>query len=213
MKKSNTSLWLIFSVLLIAAVACSSGTGGATTTAQVGANAPVDPKAAVQSSMKKQMELPAYRGTIVGEYNGKTSTTTVEYSAPDRYHVKNDTVEAILIAKTTYIKLSGVWSKMNIDLTSMINSFRNPQLLQTGLTNIMYAGSESLNGTATDVYTFTSSADFNGSKLSANSKIWISRLDSLPAKMEVSAQVNSTSTLSTITYEYPTSISIEPPIK
>jgi hypothetical protein len=209
MKKGMRVSLLAISIVLVAAVACGSGAG----VVSPAGGASADPKAALDSSLKKQLGLNSYSGTLVGEFQGKSTTSLIEYLAPDRYHMKNSVVEAILIGKTTYVSLAGKWMKLNMDMTSLINSFRNPALLEAGISNAAYIGTDQVNGAAADVYSYTSTANFNGSKLSANVKVWITRQDNLPAKMEVTGQVGGVNTLSTIKYDYSSKVTIEPPMQ
>jgi hypothetical protein len=198
--------------VLIIVSACS---GGVTTTSSVAAPAmviPSDPTAALVSSMKAQLALPAYRGNLDSQYQGKTINTIVEFVSPDRYRVKNDSMEAVLIGKVTYLKLNGNWSKMGVDLSGMISSFRDPKIIEKGISNVKYLGSEQVNGIYASVYTYTSSADINGQIMAADAKIWISQSDDLPVKMEVTGEVSGEKTFSTITYDYASKVSIEAPM-
>jgi hypothetical protein len=212
MKRNRLLPLLSMIAVLIIVSACS---GSVTTTSSSAAPAiaiPSDPTAALVSSLKAQLALPAYRGILESQYQGKTSSIIVEYMSPDRYRVKNDSMEAILIGKETYINLSGKWSKMGTDLSSMISSFRDPKLIETGISNVKYIGVEQVNGISASVYTYTSSADFNGQKMTADAKVWVSQVNNLPAKMEVSGDVAGEKTFSTITYDYTSKVSIEAPM-
>ena len=204
--------FLSLMVVLVITVACGGSSTAVSKSAVPTVAVPADPTVALVSSMKAQMALPAYRGNTVSEYKGKTTSTIVEFVSPDRYRVKTDTVEAILIGKETYINLNGKWSKMDIDLTSIISSFRDPKLIESGISNVKYVGAEQVNGISADVYTFTGSTDFNGQKLSAEARIWISRAGNLPVKMEVSGEVEGEKSFTTITYDYASNISIETPM-
>jgi hypothetical protein len=212
MKRDRLIPLLSMLAVLIIVSACS---GSVTTTNNKAVPAiaiPSDPTAALVSSLKAQLALPAYRGNLESQYQGKTNSIIVEYMSPDRYRVKNDSMEAILIGKETYINLSGKWSKMGVDLSSMIGSFRDPKLIETGLSNVKYIGVEQVNGISASVYTYTSSADFNGQKIAADGKVWVSQTNNLPAKMEVVGEVSGEKTFSTITYDYSSKVSIEAPM-
>jgi hypothetical protein len=198
--------------VLVIASACSGSSTTAINTEAPAVVATADPAAALVSSMKAQMALPAYSGNLVSEYKGVTTNAVVEFVSPDRYHVKTDTVEAILIGNVTYLNLNGNWSKMDIDLSGMVSSFRDTNLIESGISNVKYAGAEQVNGISTDAYTFTGSTNFNGQNLSAEIKAWISRADNLPVKIEVSGEVGGEKTFSTITYDYATKVSIEAPM-
>jgi hypothetical protein len=219
MKRTQFLPLLSMIAVLIIITGCSGSvtttSGSVTTTSSSAVPAiaiPSDPTAALISSLKAQLALPAYRGNLESQYQGKTSSIIVEYLSPDRYRVKNDSMEAILIGKETYINLSGKWSKMGTDLSSMIGSFRDPKLIETGISNVKYIGVEQVNGISASVYTYTSSADFNGQKIAADGKVWVSQANNLPAKIEVTGEVAGEKTFSTITYDYASKVSIEPPM-
>jgi len=139
---------------------------------------------------------------------GNNSNAVIAFSAPDSCRVKTDMVEAILIGKVTYFNLNGKWTKMDIDLTSLISSFRDPKLIESGISNLKYIGVEHVNGFTADAYNYTISTTLNGQKLSAKDIVWISRVDHLPLNMEVNVEKLSENTVSTITYEYAGNISI-----
>jgi type II secretory pathway component PulJ len=212
MKRNQLLPYLSMIAVLMLVSACS---GSTTTTSNEAAPViviPSDPTEALASSLKAQLALPAYRGNLESQYQGKTNSIIVEYMSPDRYRVKNDSMEAILIGKETYINLSGKWSKMGTDLSSVISSFRDQKLIETGLSNVKYFGSEQVNGISASVYTYTNSVDLNGQKMTADAKVWVSQANNLPVKMEVTGEVSGEKTLSTITYDYASKVSIEAPM-
>ena len=211
MKRTQFLPLLSMIAVLIIVSACS---GSVTTTSNKAVPAitiPSDPTAALVSSLKAQLALPAYRGNLESQYQGKTNSIIVEYLSPDRYRVKNDSMEAILIGKVTYLNINGRWSKMGVDLSGMISSFRDPKLIETGISNVKFFGSEQVNGISASVYTYTSSADLNGQKMTADAKVWVSQTNNLPVKMEVTGDVSGEKTFSTITYDYVSKVSIESP--
>ncbi len=212
MKRDRLLPLLSMIAILILVSACS---GNATITSNKAAPAiviPSDPTAALISSLKAQLALPAYRGNLESQFQGKITSIIIEFIAPDRYWVKTDSMEAILIGKETYLNINGKWSKMGVDITSNISSFRDPKLIETGISNVKYIGTEQLNGISASIYTYTSSAELNGQKMVAEAKIWISQADNLPVKMEVAGEVNGEKTFSTVTYDYTSKVSIEAPM-
>jgi hypothetical protein len=208
MKKSICVFLLVINLMLVTAIGCSSSTSSASSAGSTS----TDQKTTLENSLKKQLGLASYSGTLIGEYQGISTTTLIEYLAPDRYHMKNSIVEAILIGKTTYVSLAGNWKKLNVDMTGLINTFRNPGLLESGISNVAYSGTDQVNGSSADVYTYTGTTNINGNALLVNIKVWITRQDNLPAKMEVTGQVGGITTMSTIVYNYTSKVTIEPPI-
>src|SRR5688572_21522910 len=105
----------IILVLLFVVIGCklpSFLTGGAKGATATGGS---DPKADVVAASKKFLELPFFTANMEGV--GQTEIKSkVEYSAPDRYHVKylggtGAGMELTWIGNDVYMNANGKWTK------------------------------------------------------------------------------------------------------
>ncbi|MDT5156016.1 MAG: hypothetical protein QOH51_373 [Acidobacteriota bacterium] len=232
-KKSNT---LALCTLLLAFAACNSappGGGSASTTTGGGGkaggaavvSANDDPLNVMTRAMRAQLDAKSYRSNIDSSTsNGTTSKLLVEYVAPDRYRMVTDSQaggknfgrEVIIIGKDTYMKMSGgQWMKSPVDMGSMINSFRDPKVLDelTKGAEIKFVGPDLLDGMPMLVYTYTLNNPA-GANLKSVSKTWVAVSDGLPRKTENEGEFGGIKSRTVITMsDYNGDIKIESPIK
>ncbi|MDT7688594.1 MAG: hypothetical protein QOE46_1353 [Acidobacteriota bacterium] len=237
MRLNKRSSTLAFCTLLLAFAACNpappSGGGATTTTtgdsgkaggaAVVSAND--DPLNVMTRAMRAQLDAKSYRTHMDSSTsNGTTSKLLVEYVAPDRYRMVTDSQadgknfgrEIIIIGKDTYMKTAGgQWMKSPVDMGSMINSFRDPKVLDelTKGAEIKFVGPDLLDGMPMLVYTYTLNNPA-GSNLKSVSKTWVAVSDGLPRKTETEGEFGGikSKTVATIS-DYNGDIKIEPPGK
>lgn len=189
----------------------NSGGSGSSTPASTEAN-PVD---AMTASIKAQFDAKSYRARMESLTEGNNFTTTVEYVAPDRFHMTAPMNETIIVGSDTYIKPpNSKWQKIPINANQMIASFRDPKLVEElrNNTTVKFLGTDSLDGLPVKIYEYTVKNAF-GTNMESTSKAWIAASDNLPRKMEVEANVNGKPSKMRITYyDYNTDIKILPPM-
>ena len=103
----------------------------------------------------------------------------------DRFHVKNGTIESIIIGNETYANFNGTWRKIPMSIGPAVQHMRDiwtDEMLKT-IHDVEYVGSDSVNGRASLVYKYASSGFKGGSGCSL--KRWISKDDGLPQKYEI----------------------------
>ena len=188
----------------------SSGSGSASP-ASTDAN-PID---AMTASIQAQFDAKSYRARMESLSEGNNFTTTVEYVAPDRFHMTSPMNETIIVGSDTYVKpQTGQWQKVPINANQMISSFRDPKMVEElrNSTDVKFLGSDSLDGVPVKIYQYTVKNAF-GTNMTSTSKAWIAASDNLPRKMEVEADVNGKPSKLLITYyDYNTDIKIVPPM-
>jgi outer membrane lipoprotein-sorting protein len=180
-----------------------------------------DPRDAIIQASKKFMDLPQFTAKMDGE-GGNEMHMKLEYVAPNRFHMylmeNNGEVrtETVMIDKDMYVKFGGHWQK----IPGAVANNKVPNLRdyfnQEGIKNLKqvnYLGEDTVDGLPAHVYSYHSDVTATNSMTPYpyDTKIWIDTNEGLPRKIEVTYQGGNLKT-ATITYDYSSSISVEPPI-
>lgn len=212
MNFSARSKVALLAMLLLAAFGCGlHGHGGGGT----GDKADANPLDTMTRSINAQLNAKSYRAHMESSVAGRNFTSTIEYVAPDRYHMVSTGNETIVVGPSTYMKIgNNPWQKSPVDAGKMISAFRDSKMIEEirKSTEVKYVGTDTLDGMPVRVYTYTltNPAGMEGTTVT---KAWVSSADDLPRKMEVEADIKGNKTKSTITYsDYNTAIKIEPPM-
>ena len=188
----------------------SSGPSKSGSTSPVTASS--DPKADIVAASKKFIDLPSFTAKMNGTGTADFQTT-VEYIAPDRYHITQggNKMETIIVGKDTYMNTGGTWRKFPVDVGSMIPNLRE-FYTEEGLkmlSNDKYVSEETLDGKAALVYTFTNTS--TKIKTPFTSKMWISKDTGLPMKAVIDYTGMDLKQM-VIVYDTETPVRIEAPV-
>ena len=69
----------------------------------------------VMAAARAQLTQKGYRSRILLEASGTKTEMSVEFVAPDRYHIVSPATEMIIIADKTYMNQEGTWTKIPMD--------------------------------------------------------------------------------------------------
>ncbi|HMM79588.1 MAG TPA: hypothetical protein PKC65_06155 [Pyrinomonadaceae bacterium] len=196
----------------------NSNSGSTSPSSEPGsAAAGVDPKAEIIAASKKFVSLNSFRATMntVGE---TSMNMTLEYQAPDRYHMKSDPIhgvqiETIMIGSDTYASFGGKWTKMPGSAASQIPAMRQ-MFTEEGmkrLSDVKYEGVDTVNGKPADKYSYEDPGKPESSVAAYTSTIWVNKATGLPMKVEVGYKGGKLKS-ATITYDTDTPVKIEKPI-
>jgi len=175
--------------------------------------ADADAKEALMKSQRAQLEAKAYRIKMNTTSPGmeKGFSSTVEFVAPDRYHMVQPQMETIVVGPATYMKTAGQdWQKSPVDMGDMMKKSRDPKALEEQAKNmgdVKIVGKEKIDGVDCTVYEATSKVG----ETSTVSKVWVGNSDSLTRKVESESTLPNGKSKSTITYEYDSKIKIDAP--
>jgi hypothetical protein len=152
----------------------------------------------IHAALKKQLEAPQLRMTITYD-DAMLGTSTIDYVAPDRFRVKDDTSDIIIIGETTYQNEGNGWETLEMNMGAIINQYRNPDMLdKIILSDVQALGEETLDGKACNVYSYTQ--DFEG--IISQDKLWIEEITGLPVRLESEGDFLGTPSKSVSNYEY-----------
>lgn len=197
----------------------SSSTGSGSTSSGGDASPPSgDPKADVIAASKKFLDLPQFTAKMNGQAATGTMTMSLEYQAPDRFHMtgtdpaSHNQTEMIMIGKDMYMQAGGQWRKMPNALGSSMPNLRqyfDEKGLST-LQDVKYDGDDTVEGRPMHVYSYHNSQTNANMPFPFNSKIWVGSNDGLPHKIEVTYEQSQLKSM-TITYDFDKPVDIKPP--
>jgi hypothetical protein len=172
-----------------------------------------NPKEDVIKSTVKMQELSSWAAVASSE-TMPDLTMEMEYSAPDRYHVKREDGEIIVIGGDTYVKEEDKWEKIPENFSEQINAMKKTFTEEgmKAIKDVQMVGKEMVNGKETTAYVYKISGDKNMGE--TTTKAWIGNDTGLPVKIEVESKIGKTTQKLTTNYIYDKQIKIEaPPIE
>lgn len=168
----------IYVLALVIAVSASCSTSNGSVSEST------NPKEAIQSAFVKLSLAKFFTSTTRTDMGGVHGETEVNYTAPDKYWIKNQSQaksEIIAIGSDNYQKADdGKWTKLPPEKTINLSEFRDRLLAQANLSisEVESLGPEDLNGKKSFKYKFK-----NGGDKPSTITIWIFAETGLPAKL------------------------------
>lgn len=188
----------------------------------------IDARAKLVKAMQSMLDAKSYRARVESmTSSGTTSKTTIEFVAPDHFHLTRESStpghaaikqETIVVGDETWMKMGDApWQKFPLNLGDTIKQFRNPDVINeiAKSVDVKVVGTEVLEGSQTTIYQYTlnnsDNKDFN-----ISAKTWVGAGDGLPRKTESESDFNLSGrqihTKSIISYyDYGADINIEKP--
>jgi hypothetical protein len=169
---------------------------------------------AIVNASKAQLAAKSWRVKSNIESNGVSIPGTLEYVAPDRYHLTTSTIEMISIGSKSYMKQNGTWAETPLNVTSLIGSLMNsalPQELQNNITDAKSIGPDTLNGRPMSVYQFNNTMTANNINIATTTKLWVGESDGLPYQEVIQGNLNGIKSTTTNLVEYDPNIQIQDP--
>ena len=188
----------------------------------------LDARGNLTKAMQAMLDAKSYRARVESTTSsGTTSKTTIEFVAPDHFHLTREVTisghpptkqETIVIGDETWIKMGDApWQKFPANFGDIIKQFRDPEVIDeiAKSVDVKVVGTEVLEGTQTTIYQYTlNNPDHKDFNISA--KTWVGAGDDLPRKTESEGdltingrQVHTKSIISY--YDYGVDIKIEKP--
>ena len=187
-----------------------------------------DARGNLVKAMQAMLDEKSYRARVESTTSsGTTSKTTIEFVAPDHFHLTREATtpghpavkqETIVVGDDTWMKMGDApWQKFPLNLGDTIKQFRNPEVINeiAKSVDVKVVGTEVLEGTQTTIYQYTLS-DPDHKDFKASAKTWVGAGDGLPRKTESESDLNLNGkqihTKSIISYyDYEADIKIEQP--
>ena len=174
--------------------------------------ATADPQADIASMADKFLNKKSFGAKITG-YGDKETRTDLEFVAPDRFRVKTgENLETIVIGKDVYISMNGSFQKLPGAMGDTVPDLRKTfdKEGRKWFSDVKFVGEEMTNGKPALVYAYQNQGP--GIGVGENeSKVWISKQDGLPIKIEATYKSGTTKSMR-IEYDFETPVTIEPPV-
>ena len=216
--------FLVFCVML-GSIACR---GAIPSGLHTYASNALDARDGLTKAIQSMLAAKSYRAQVESSTsNGTKSKTTIEFVAPDHFHVTREAAspghagmkqETIVVGEETWMKMGEApWQKFPANFRDIIKQFRDPKVIDqiAKSVDVKVIGTEVLDGTQTTIYQYTLS-DPDNKDFSSNAKTWVAASDGLPRKTESEGDFDlggkQIHTKSVITYyDYEADIKIDKP--
>lgn len=171
-----------------------------------------DAKADIVAANQKLMEKSKFRMTGTTTSGGKTMNMWAEVDWPDRYHMRTDDVEFIILPGKTWMKQGGQWQALPMDMSAMVKSMSPEAVKQAeaNMANVKEVGSETINGKSTTAYEYDTSMKMMGITATSHVKVYIDG-DGYIVRQESTGEAAGQNSTTVHDYEYDESIDITAP--
>jgi outer membrane lipoprotein-sorting protein len=144
---------------------------------------------------------------------GKPINSVMQVQWPNRFHMKSDQSEMIILPGGTWMNMDGKWMKMPIDMQKMIAQF-TPEMTSKsiqGTKNVRFVGLDTVKGKPVKVYLYDFDSEVMGINSSGTSKIFLSVTDGYPLRIETTGTAMRKTSTTIADYEYDDGIDIQAP--
>jgi len=123
-----------------------------------------DARAEVSAAFQAAMQASSYRLQIVVENKRGPIRSQMDVQLPDRFHMKADEAEFIIIPGGTWINAGGRWMKVPVDMSKQMQGYRLQDISDATarLDVVEKLGSESINGCPSTLYRYATTSTFAG---------------------------------------------------
>lgn len=173
-----------------------------------------DAKSDILASHKAMMEVGKFRIEGTTESRSGNVTTWAEIQWPDRYHIRNQGMEVIVLPGRTYMKQGAQWQPFPMDMSAMIKAM-SPQAMKQGLdsmSNIRELGEQTIDGKVAKGYEYDSTVTMMGVTAKSHVRMWIDASTNLPLRQEIDGEAAGMKSKTVQTYTFDPAISIDAPI-
>lgn len=171
-----------------------------------------DPAADINAMADRFLAQRSFRAKMTGK-GGKDFRTDLEFVAPDRFRMKTGPgLETVIIGKDVYLSMGDSWQKMPGSLGNSVPDLRAAfdKEGRKWFSDVRFIGEDTVDGVPALVYQYKNRGAGNAGE--NDSKIWISKTDGLPLKLEATYKSGDLRSM-LIEYEYDPTITIKPPVK
>lgn len=177
----------------------------------IGTTALADPQAEVEGAFRKVMADKSYNAVITSEAKRRTTVIHMVVELPDRFHMKTEGMEVIILPDGTWMNAGGQWMRAPVNMSQMIAGYTG-EAIEKGVDSIgkvEYVGEEDVQGCASKNYRYSQSGEFMGMKSSGEALVSICQSNGKPVRI-VSKEQGKSDTV-TIVYDWETPVNIRAP--
>lgn len=170
-----------------------------------------DARQEVESAFRQVLSDKSYNATITTQEKRRNVTMHMKVQLPDRFHMKTDDVEIIVLPEGTWMNASGQWMRSPVNMSQMIAGYTG-EAMEKGIGSIgrvEYLGEERVEGCNSKNYRYSQSGEFMGMRSSSEALLSICQTNGKPVRI-VSTEKGKTESV-TIVYDWETPVDIRPP--
>lgn len=175
------------------------------------ASALADPRAEVEASFRKVMADQAYNAVISVEGGRRATEMHMKVQLPDRFHMKGEGTEIIILPEGTWMNAGGQWIESPVNMSQMIAGYTS-EAMEKGVGSIgqvEYLGEESVQGCDSKNYRYSASGEFMGMRSNSEAVVSICGDNGKPVRI-VSNEKGKKEKV-TIVYDWETPVDIRRP--
>ncbi|MCA0432766.1 MAG: hypothetical protein LCH46_05830 [Proteobacteria bacterium] len=118
----------------------------------------------LKATFEQMMAGSAYRSTITSSSDAPGTVMESEAILPDKFHIRADQMEMILIGKKGWMKMGGAWQQMPAEAAEQMSSMISDGVAQgmKGVSNVKCLGDQTYEGASYDTISYTSKGEFAG---------------------------------------------------
>ncbi|HET6602804.1 MAG TPA: hypothetical protein VFG21_01110 [Xanthomonadaceae bacterium] len=166
-----------------------------------------DARGEVETAMRRMMDEGSFRAHMTSA--GQQMTMDVQL--PDRFRLKNEQGEFIILPQGTWMNAGGQWMQFPMNMSQLTQGF-STRALEEGINAVQqvdYVGEETVQGCSSRQYRYRTMGTVMGIKTDTDSQLWVCQDNGLPIKAVSSERGKSEQV--TILYDWAARIDIQPP--
>lgn len=166
-----------------------------------------DARGEIETAMRAMMDDGSFRAHMTSA--GQQMTMDVQL--PDRFRLKNEQGEFIILPQGTWMNAGGQWMQFPMNMSQLTQGF-SAQAMEQGIDAVQqveYVGQETVEGCSSRHYRYRTAGTVMGIKTDTDSQLWICQDNGLPIKAVSSERGKSEQV--TIVYDFDASIDIRAP--
>lgn len=170
-----------------------------------------DARADVLAAFDAAMARSSYRAVSVSQVKGRDYPTTIDVQLPGSFHMTTPDTEMIILPGGTWMKAGGQWTKFPMDMSKTVQAITVAAMKEgaSALQDVQQAGSETINGCDTDIYTYRVDGKFMGIRSNADVQLFVCGDSGLPVRVVSSDARGKSRTV--IDYDFETQVAIRAP--
>lgn len=188
-----------------------SGLGFAMLAASLSSPAWADAKGEVHAAFEKAMAQKSYVATTRTQVRGRTVESRIAVQTPDRFHMKTDESEVIVIPGGSWMKQGGQWMRLPMDMSAMVRSSTLTALREASnlVKDVRQTGSGVVGGCEATNYSYRTEGKVMG--FDAAATVELSVCDDTGLPVQVVSEDAKGKQRTTVTYDFRSEVDIRPP--
>jgi len=170
-----------------------------------------DARDEVVAAFQKAMDDGSYRMHMTADTRKGKVESTMDVQWPDRFRMKNEGGEFIILPSGTWMNAAGQWMKMPMNMSQMIQGYSKDAMEKgvQAIQDVELLGEETVQGCASKRYRYAARGEFMGIKSDSVTEVWVCQDSGLPVQL-VSGERGKKDTV-TMVYDWDAAIDIRAP--